>query len=162
MGPGRLLRPFLFTKGKIPMKKAMILLFLVSTLAVSGVLSGSLYRSDAQSVNDAIVSTGFSCNVKIVLADGNYNYVVGFQSYFDRSDGGGLSRFLSAVVAVALVSADANWRSGYLITVFEDTTFMIETSKCRYLNNNYQNMTNTQLENYLLNNTISAPTSALR
>jgi hypothetical protein len=138
------------------MRHALALLLLITVALSAQVMEDSQHYRDASTLYGLIVGQGYPCVVSI---QPNNSGVPNYFVYFNRnlSGSGGLERFLNAVVATSMVSSTATWSSNALLVMFNDTWLTISTSDCRYLNNNYTHMTETQLENWILENVISAP-----
>lgn len=138
------------------MKYAFAILMLLAATMFAQVMEDTEHYRDASALYGLIVGQGHRCVVNIQPNDyGVDNYLVLFLD--DFSNTGGLEKFLTAVITTAVVSESATWTSNALLVMFDDTWLTITTANCRYLKNNYTRMTETQLENWLLANVISAP-----
>ena len=138
------------------MRYAFAVLLLIAAMLSAQVMEDTEHYRDASALYGLIVGQGHRCVVNVMSNDyGVPNYMVLFLGNF--SDSGGLERFLTAVVATAVVSESATWSSNALLVMFDDTWLSIPTADCRYLQNNYTRMTETQLETWILANVVSAP-----
>ena len=124
------------------MKKMLVTLLAVVSIAIASVGSETSHYSDASTMS-SLMSGDFRSSTYVVSithqAGAGYNYLVLFDGSYN--DGNATSKFISAVLACALVSETTSWSSSYLLVGFrEGGAFKISTSNARYAFNNMDTM----------------------
>lgn len=115
------------------MKKVIIVLLVVATMAMATVRSGSSYSSDARLFDSYLAAVNVYAETGIIYKNGGYQYVAWFNNdYYSESD---VYKVMSVCSAAALVSDQTRWSSDCAVCVFEDKLVGMSTQDCRTLMN---------------------------
>ena len=129
------------------MKTAILTLVIAAMALAGGVAPTSCHYTDALAVYRGLSAVGYG-DATVGIAElpdvGTMDYFVVFQvPCYDQYD-----RMFAAMIAVATVSEETNWTSGYVHVVFSDGAVSYTTSDARWLINNFSQSWSDQ---YLMN-----------
>ncbi len=121
------------------MKISTILLLVISMVMMASVMSGTMHRSDASSVN-RLLSSDFSSRAFQVSIQNENGVGTGYYILWENSgtSSGSFDQTIASVLACAIVSKDTSWTSTYIDIGFVEsgTAWRISTSDARTMQRN--------------------------
>ena len=134
------------------MKSTSIFLLVVAATCISGVNPETYYYDAARAVYEQCAELGVYPGVAIYPDDNNVmNYFVSYEEGYNSSNF--RSKVGIPIIIVGNISAQTSWSSDLLFIAFDHDTFVISTSDCRYIYNNFSDWSFSRLEQELSNRT---------
>lgn len=111
------------------MKVLVAVVMVLAMVSFGSVRSGSLHRSDAVTLSDALASVGVQSDVSIMRNDGGKHFVAYFSGNYDVDED--IYEVIVLAMAAGEISRQTSWTSSLAIAVFRDKVVGISTANCR-------------------------------
>lgn len=138
------------------MKKVIVILMVIASMAMANVRSGSSHRADASTFDSMLDALGVYSETGIIYKNNGQHYVAWFDGDYFSLDNDSY-KVMSVFAAAAIVSESTSWTSTSAVCVFEDKILAMTTACCRRLvqmsNSGYSDA---QVGYYFNNNTVIA------
>jgi hypothetical protein len=126
-------------KKEDTVKFLSVILIIVSLAMAGGVAEGTAHYNDALLCYRNISLVGYpDVTVAIGRLDGGASGTMDYAFMYGVDAYGQSSRVIAVLVAVAIVSENTTWSSGYCHVMFDDCIMSFSTADCRWLNDNFQ------------------------
>ncbi len=130
----------------------LLLLVVLAVTSHASVMDGTSFRADAE-VLDSILGYHYHGEFIINIDSNNNVYIIWPDEEFLTDDNDDRDRYFQTFIAVGDIAEHVSWETGDIFIVFSNIAFNIPhySSNPIWLNNNWEQMDNMELEDYIDN-----------